>query len=530
MLFSSPLWATNFFVNQEGSGDDSGDSLANAMPVADYNSGDLDASTDPGDTIYFCGTITTAIVVTEGGSAVSVLTLNGACSDEEGTDVTLSGMANGLTVNVSYIDIRNFNIENTTDRGITVNPSGASIQNIYVYDTTVDNAGGTYGIHFGSPGGQEDYSVTNVGLYDSTVRNCNDTGVGFASYGEINTFEVKRNTIHDNNDDDAGFFQNLTCSSRREEFEDANWTNTSGTIYKRSGGSEPSYTPRRVLQNETSFRELTENDGNYASLSDGEWDFYDGNLYINIGGDPSGIEIFSVLGYTHNGTFSENLVYNGSYDANIYVDNGVEDTVVENNKVYNCAQISGNGGYGIAVRAGVNITIRNNLIFDNDLHGILIYDQSSATKIYNNVIDGSSTDNIRLAGQGAPTVDIRNNIICYAGAYGIKDPYETYVETLSHNCYYGNTTADLLKVTSSGNDVTSDPSFKNRAGDDYSLSFGSPCIDAGVDLGSSYDDCLDISSAWPSGVVTKSQYLYRKWEMGAFCLPMMQGPGTGLVQ
>jgi hypothetical protein len=55
-----------------------------------------------------------------------------------------------------------------------------------------------------------------------------------------------------------------------------------------------------------------------------------------------------------------------------------------------------------------------------------------------------------------------------------------------------------------------DPLFTNAASDNFTLQATSPAIDAGVDLGATYDDALDPASSWPSSVTTLDQDLHGK--------------------
>jgi len=55
------------------------------------------------------------------------------------------------------------------------------------------------------------------------------------------------------------------------------------------------------------------------------------------------------------------------------------------------------------------------------------------------------------------------------------------------------------------NGVHTDPSFTAVGSDDFTLASDSPAINAGANLGATYDDALMPSSTWPDGVVTGDQ-------------------------
>ena len=66
------------------------------------------------------------------------------------------------------------------------------------------------------------------------------------------------------------------------------------------------------------------------------------------------------------------------------------------------------------------------------------------------------------------------------------------------------------------NNVEADPEFVDQPNDNYALRPGSPCIGAGTDLGSSYDDGLHRQSEWPKAVYTVDQDDYGSWDVGAY--------------
>jgi hypothetical protein len=73
-----------------------------------------------------------------------------------------------------------------------------------------------------------------------------------------------------------------------------------------------------------------------------------------------------------------------------------------------------------------------------------------------------------------------------------------------------------------------DPKFTTD-GSDFTLQASSPSINAGVDLGASYDDALDPNSTWPSSVVTFDQDDQGAWEMGAYIYEAVAGTGVIIV-
>jgi len=79
--------------------------------------------------------------------------------------------------------------------------------------------------------------------------------------------------------------QTATYSGRWNE--ESGWTNSTGTIYYKTTYTEPS----AVKEQGVNGVSLTESDGNYGSLTDGQWDWVSNKLYVNVGDDPSDDEI-----------------------------------------------------------------------------------------------------------------------------------------------------------------------------------------------------------------------------------------------
>ena len=75
--------ANTYYVTQNGNGARSGVSLGNAWSVSDFNSSDNWSTTDnptridPGDTVYFSGTITSTLRPEGSGSSGNYITLDG---------------------------------------------------------------------------------------------------------------------------------------------------------------------------------------------------------------------------------------------------------------------------------------------------------------------------------------------------------------------------------------------------------------------------------------------------------------------
>jgi hypothetical protein len=116
-------------------------------------------------------------------------------------------------------------------------------------------------------------------------------------------------------------------------------------------------------------------------------------------------------------------------------------------------------------------------------------------KLYNNSIYSKGTDNFR---NGVAVVDssfitlvMRNNIV-KGWARGLRS-FSGATLDLDYNDVQGNTTnyfdnsTGYLTGKTGAHSITGDPLFTNAAGSDFTLQAGSPCLNAGVDLGYAQD-------------------------------------------
>jgi hypothetical protein len=163
-------------------------------------------------------------------------------------------------------------------------------------------------------------------------------------------------------------------------------------------------------------------------------------------------------------------------------------------------------------RAGV--IFRHNLVRDPVYEAAIAEDNivyvtsPGECKIYNNTFVGTyggGKDNL-FRFQSNSDVWIKNNICKDTGK--IQDDGATTLD-YDYNCWYNST--DTL---SGANDVTSNPLFNNEGADDYTLASNSPCIDAGVDLGYSYNGSAPDIGYWesdyPAATLTPALYAVLK--------------------
>jgi len=150
--------ATDFFVAESGAGAGDGSTYANRMSRANYNSGNLNGSTNPGDTVYFCGSLSTNITVQEDGSSGSQYILSGDCSTGSGgsgTDAVLDAGDNQVAIQTNghdYVTIRYFTVSNVDDVSICTWIQADTADNLVVEYNNFSDAGtqgGGIGIYVG---------------------------------------------------------------------------------------------------------------------------------------------------------------------------------------------------------------------------------------------------------------------------------------------------------------------------------------------------------------------------------------------
>ena len=156
---------------------------------------------------------------------------------------------------------------------------------------------------------------------------------------------------------------------------------------------------------------------------------------------------------------------------------------------------SSSGTFGGGVRnAGCTLIVRNCLIFDNFAwacgggtfteNGTIIIEQSTICynkSIYNWSWNGTK-GGVGLAWSGEAIVTnsiLWSNDGSQIGAFGSIYSEGTKAQITFSDIQGGFTANDIRDISYGAGNISSDPIFVNPSADDYSLSVGSPCIDAG---------------------------------------------------
>ena len=458
LLFSTPLFAADYYVAQSAAGSGNGSNCANADAIADltWGAGNMVAA---GDTLHLCGTISSTLVIGASGSAgnpITVLfeedakfskalwgaTTTAAIYATGRSYITINGGTNGIIENTA----NGTGLDNHTDStGIYLVQAGnfiikdLTIQNIYVRtadsddsqkgtkgiwaintrnNNTVDNVTITYaeqGVHYYSAGATAD------GL---TIKNCDISRV---STGVV----VVMGSAHD--------YLNVVVENNRIydlHYWDGCWS--SCTVWHHNDGIHTW--------------------GNYGSGAN--------KLQLTIRSNIIGGDF---------GQHTTSWIYLTDYTSDVYI---------YNNLLYTTGEAP-SGGY----------------------IGLHSYGTATA-KIYNNTIKGRASNNTggtgiyTIGSNSTWTVDISNNIInsCYIGIYDVG---KATTITSDYNIFYSvgnigrNSAAWYATIASwrtflggcpgAGNEcngLTADPKFVSSS--DFSLQSDSPAINAGADLSASF--------------------------------------------
>jgi hypothetical protein len=194
------------------------------------------------------------------------------------------------------------------------------------------------------------------------------------------------------------------------------------------------------------------------------------------------------------------------------------------------------GTYAEAVQSGVQgtgstVTLFDNLIDISQANNIGIQLVSTAGAIvYNNTVYGPSNTSAAISQTSTSTGALVKNNIFWTGAYATVDASSETSTAYDYNDYFsapgtpfswGGTAYNFANwKTNSLQDahsLNSDPKLTNAGSRNFTLLAGSPAIDAGTNLGSTYQFALNPPSSWPSGVSLLNQNNAGSgWEIGAY--------------
>ena len=267
----------------------------------------------------------------------------------------------------------------------------------------------------------------------------------------------------------------------------------------------------------------TQCSGIYVSVGTGTGNIIQNNDTFNNGlgpGNPSNVECHGIYLDSNPGGTQVTIQYNKAHD---------------------------NFGAGIQVHSS-NAVVAYNLVYGNAM-GILVEHSPIGVHIYNNTIasnyhsgDTGADAGLCLQDNGT-TVSALNNNIFYGNYYIANSSTlynrQIYVTTGSpnpsitasdNNLFYGSDAAGEILVDYQGtgytfatwkglgfdaHGVSADPKFTKPGSGDFTLQSGSPAVDAGTNLGATYQFGLDPRTSFPWGTLNQNSQ-GSGWEIGAF--------------
>lgn len=574
--------ATPYYVTQDGAGSKTGLDIGNAWSVLDfYDSANWDTSEnpnkiDPGDTVYFSGTLTYGVWTPQGFGGSS------------GNYVTLDGWEGGTCDPVADHNATTFGSDDNVD--LNACPSAAIID----LDSTSVNA-------------VQLKDSSYIILQDFQIRDAKHGVLLWRTTGTQNHVIVRRNYVHDTYD--RGFAQ-------QEAYPGYTYITVGGA----NGDGNFFYNnceENRTIENSSGPPSSVGAMGDDLVVS-----------YNEIGLDYSnGYASHNLLAiYTGAGQLAEyNTVYYPSADAAISVkESGGHDKIIRFNKIhdakyavsisdaynnvfakgnydiyvygnfaYNMRDVTGYHGYHQIFRVYKyfdNVHFWANVVSLAEGRGLAAMASTTRTQgsvyFYNNTIYKAGQDSsytyardragFYLDGNGTGlNLYFANNIIsesCVTERYSIynEDVTDYYIKKFGHNIHYNSSgtpqvewrsayNGDLMSTLTGntnwgGSSLVDNPDFVDPDGDDntdgtvdddLTLQSVSPAINAGEDLsecfdvtiqGASYhfchEDCLDpYLSNWasipPEPHTTKQG---TNWTMGAYVYPLAVhtiSPGDG---
>ena len=175
-------------------------------------------------------------------------------------------------------------------------------------------------------------------------------------------------------------------------------------------------------------------------------------------------------------------------------------------------------GAGVCLHSSFAARVRDNVIVDNlayDFSGFggggqggglfcdVNVNATGTTVVVNNTIVGNNAPPTLLGHMGGGVamtlytngLIFANNVVVSNSSGIWRYPYLSYQPVLQNNCV-NNSNANYISLSGGLGDIQADPQFVNRAGGDFHLRPGSPCIDAGTAANAPETDFDDVSARW----------------------------------
>ncbi len=479
-LFAAQVWGATYTMRSDGTRATKGTAACGSGSASDFMgiSGHNSESFSPGDIIELCddgGSTYAGRMVTpsDGSAAGGYITYR----SESGTTITVD--ANSATAEAfrmpgrKYIRVKDLNFTGGTGAGVY----GVTQPNTDISYIVIDNirsySHGGPGIQFISRSQDANAKVSQITIQNSQFDTNGTNGISLVGWWLIEHTTIVGNDV----------FENNTRQLSRSGISIVMPRNILSTGWTADGGNDyyqtVTHTPLRVFQDKANLRELTKGS---IPLSEGQWDYTGGKLYVDIGGDPQGIDIVYLYGKITNIAVIKNKSYSNTDHSSgwdgvgIFFDWGVEDSYAAFNQVFD------NDGGGIHVKTGKNIDIYNNLIYDNSVEqgdGIRLRQGAYNVNIFNNTITGTINGNGVLIMNVNHFIALKNNIISGNKTYGINSDGTSTNVSEDYNQFFSNSSGDRQNISTGDNSQSGNPLFVNPKKDNYTIKRKSPAINAG---------------------------------------------------
>lgn len=419
------------------------------------------------------GAISEDTVLEVRGGAGSDTNGGGFVSGASGTDYSQQDSSHA-----SYTDLV---IDATTDTDITSSADPFASDDVGNLINITSGTGFTTGRY------EITAVVSNVATLDRAVGTTGSTGGNGTLGGALNTmntaasFSVAGNTIYVKK---ATYTETISSITSAGSTNKINWIG-----YDASRGDNPKLTNRPVIDAESSrascidsssngnrfFNFIMKNSTSYA-VEGGGFDFFNcritnaGSVGIASDSDTHDIvltEIDNCSGYGVGAKFTKEPDVYGSY---LYIhDNGgglngdalsLSFCIIDTNSAHGAIQ----GGFG---------------------QGLL--------NIFNNIFFNNTNDGLRFVIN--PTGQVMSNIFLDNGGYGINNSTGNSDTGIffDFNLYNNNTSGSSVNIVEGDNKITSDPSFTDDTGGDFTIGSSSSAFESAPNLG----DYTNIVGSYP---------------------------------
>lgn len=486
-------YASARYVDQAGSGDNSGDDVSNFMPLATFNAG-----ATAGDTalMYATAVFTTLIKPVASGTSGNPITYQAGVGESPVITVatgwpgninidqewivldgirSTASLNHGLHLAANNFVFKNGEIDNSTLRGFNI-LKAATRENITIETSDFHDNAWQGIIYYGDA---DNYVLQKVTIDTCNIYNNAKEGIrlGNETYNStrlLHEIEVKDCVIYGNTLTQLMLRNQLTIT----------WSTywgyglkvTGNTVYDGGDATQGNAIFITGFRHEEARPAYVMNNVSYNNF---------------VGGSQiQSHSNFDVL--FANNTAHTSKAWNGIDGVGMFCDQGTEDCKYRNNKIYNCTGVFGvsNSGTAIAIWTGRNNSFLFNEIADcKDAFGFGHADDSNNYIYHNSVYALNNTNNdshgVTQFGTNSPVataVRVHKNIFSGMDYGMLTTDNQTDV---SHNCWHNYAIAKLSGQTTNDNEVDADPQFVNPtilpSTWNFNLKGTSPCIDAGTD-------------------------------------------------